>query len=136
MALIEHINNDIDEMQGNRIIFLHPIGSYGPTYFQRYPKDMAYFQPDCARSDIENCEREIIINSYDNTIRYTDYVLSKVIETLKDKSDQYNTAMMYVSDHGESLGENGVYLHGLPYRFALDYQKKVPLMVWLSDGFK
>jgi lipid A ethanolaminephosphotransferase len=136
MALIEHINNDIDEMQGNRIIFLHLIGSHGPTYFQRYPKDMAYFQPDCARSDIENCERETIINSYDNTIRYTDYVLSKVIETLKDKSDQYNTAMMYVSDHGESLGENGVYLHGLPYRFAPDYQKKVPLMVWLSDDFK
>ncbi|OOF23675.1 phosphoethanolamine transferase [Salinivibrio sp. IB574] len=136
MALIEHINNDIDEMQGNRIIFLHLIGSHGPTYFQRYPKDMAYFQPDCARSDIENCERETIINSYDNTIRYTDYVLSKVIETLKDKSDEYNTAMMYVSDHGESLGENGVYLHGLPYRFAPDYQKKVPLMVWLSDGFK
>ncbi|OOF14191.1 MULTISPECIES: phosphoethanolamine transferase [unclassified Salinivibrio] len=136
MALVESIGKDIDEMKGNRMIFLHLIGSHGPTYFQRYPKDMAYFQPDCARSDIENCERETIINSYDNTIRYTDYVLSKVIETLKEKSDQYNTAMMYVSDHGESLGENGVYLHGLPYRFAPDYQKKVPLMVWLSDGFK
>ena len=136
MALVENINKDINEMKGNRVIFLHLIGSHGPTYFQRYPKEMAYFQPDCARSDIENCEKENIINSYDNTIRYTDYVLSKVIETLKEKSDQYNTAMMYVSDHGESLGENGVYLHGLPYRFAPDYQKKVPLMVWLSDGFK
>ncbi len=93
------------------------------------------YQPDCPRADIENCSVEQIVNTYDNTIRYTDFVLAQLIEKLKSLQAQYNTALIYVSDHGESLGENGLFLHGMPYSLAPDDQTQVPLLVWLSDGF-
>ncbi|WP_407334179.1 phosphoethanolamine transferase [Enterovibrio sp. 27052020O] len=134
-ALLDGLNVHIDALTGNRIVFLHLIGSHGPTYYQRYPASMAYFQPDCQRSDIENCTSEQIVNTYDNTIRYTDFVLSELIEKLKLRSDEFATAMVYLSDHGESLGEGGVFLHGLPYSFAPETQKKIPLLFWGSDDF-
>mgnify|MGYP000306620317 CR=1 FL=1 len=115
---------------------MHLIGSHGPTYFQRYPKEMAHFQPDCPRADIENCSVEQIVNTYDNTIRYTDFVMSQGIEQLTALQDKYNTAVIYLSDHGESLGENGLFLHGMPYSLAPDFQTHVPMIVWMSDGFK
>ncbi|AUI88380.1 phosphoethanolamine transferase [Vibrio azureus] len=136
MALLENFDNDVAKLKGNKVIALHLIGSHGPTYFQRYPKDKAFFQPDCPRADIENCSDKAIVNTYDNTIRYTDFVLSQTIEQLKSLEDRYNTAMIYVSDHGESLGENGVFLHGLPYGLAPDFQKRVPLITWMSAGFQ
>ncbi|WP_305812610.1 phosphoethanolamine transferase [Photobacterium leiognathi] len=136
MALLENIEQDIADLKGNRMITLHLIGSHGPTYYQRYPSNKAIFQPDCPRADIENCSQEQIINSYDNTILYTDYVISQMIDKLKQLDEQYNTALVYISDHGESLGENGTYLHGIPYRFAPEYQTKVPLMVWMSPSFQ
>lgn len=136
IALLNDFDKNVDELSGNRLVVLHMMGSHGPTYYKRYPKDFAYFQPDCPRADIENCTQEQLINSYDNTIRYTDYVVAQTIEQLKKLSDKYNTAMIYMSDHGESLGESGVYLHGMPYSLAPDYQKRVPLMVWMSDSFK
>jgi len=135
MALLSQFEDDVDSLTGNRLIALHLIGSHGPTYFKRYPKEMGVFQPDCQRADIENCSHEQLVNTYDNTIRYTDFMLSQTIERLKSLEDQYNTALLYVSDHGESLGEDGVYLHGLPYSFAPLYQKRVPLIFWASDGF-
>ncbi len=136
IALLNDFDKNVGKLSGNRLVVLHLMGSHGPTYYQRYPKDFAYFQPDCPRSDIENCTQEQLINSYDNTIRYTDYVVAQTIEQLQQLSDKYDTALIYMSDHGESLGENGIYLHGMPYSLAPDYQKHVPLMVWLSDDFK
>lgn len=136
MALLEDFEQNVESMSGNRVLVLHLIGSHGPTYFQRYPKDKAIFLPDCPRADIENCSVEEIINTYDNTIVYTDYVMSQVIEKLKGLEEKYNTALLYVSDHGESLGENGLFLHGLPYSLAPDFQTKVPMILWMSPGFK
>ncbi|WNJ97764.1 phosphoethanolamine--lipid A transferase [Vibrio ruber] len=136
MALLNNFEQDVNALQGNRLVVLHLIGSHGPAYFQRYPQQFAYFQPDCQRDDIENCTHEQLVNTYDNTIRYTDYVVAQTITRLKQLSEQYNTALIYLSDHGESLGENGIYLHGLPYSIAPQEQKHVPLMVWLSDGYR
>ncbi len=105
----------------NTLIILHMIGSHGPTYYKRYPSSQRIFTPDCQRSDIQNCTHEELVNTYDNTIAYTDYVLSRIITELVviSESQDVKTSMIYVSDHGESLGESGVYLHGLPYAFAL-----------------
>lgn len=136
MALLENFEQDVDALSGNRMVALHLIGSHGPTYFKRYPQEARAFTPDCPRSDIENCTVEEIVNTYDNTILYTDYVLSQTIQKLKKLEDVYNTALVYISDHGESLGENGMFLHGMPYGLAPDFQTKVPLMLWMSDGFK
>jgi len=136
MVLLENLLPNIERLSGNEMIALHLIGSHGPTYYKRYPKDMAVFQPDCPRADIENCTQQQILNSYDNSIRYTDYVMSKVIDQLRALEAKYNTAVIYLSDHGESLGEGGMYLHGAPYAFAPDYQTTVPLIVWMSQGFQ
>ncbi|MGR5133689.1 phosphoethanolamine transferase [Vibrio alfacsensis] len=136
MALLSNFDQDVENMHGNRIIAMHLIGSHGPTYFQRYPKDKAFFQPDCPQADIENCSVEQIVNTYDNTIRYTDFVLAQTIAKLKSLESKYNTAMIYISDHGESLGEDGMFLHGMPYSLAPDYQKRVPLILWMSPSFK
>ncbi|WP_165311494.1 phosphoethanolamine transferase [Vibrio ziniensis] len=136
MAMLENFDQKVDALQGNRMMVMHLIGSHGPTYFQRYPKNMGTFQPDCPRSDIENCSVEQIVNSYDNTIAYTDYVVAQTIDKLQALQDKYNTALVYISDHGESLGENGMFLHGMPYGLAPNNQTHVPLIVWFSDGFK
>lgn len=136
MAMLENIEKNIDKMQGNRMLLMHLIGSHGPTYFQRYPQDKKVFQPDCPRADIENCTVDQIINTYDNTILYTDYVIAQTIEKLKTLEDKYNTALIYISDHGESLGENGLFLHGMPYGLAPEYQTQVPMIFWTSPGFE
>ncbi|GLS84836.1 phosphoethanolamine transferase [Paraferrimonas haliotis] len=136
IALLENFDQDAEGLDGNRMIALHLIGSHGPTYFQRYPREKATFLPDCPRADIENCSVEEIVNTYDNTILYTDYVISQAIEKLESLEDKYNTALVYVSDHGESLGENGLFLHGMPYSLAPNHQTKVPLIMWMSPGFK
>ncbi|ENM5746535.1 phosphoethanolamine--lipid A transferase [Vibrio mimicus] len=135
IAMLENLDQEIAQQKGNRMIFMHFIGSHGPTYFQRYPKEMATYQPDCPEADIENCSVEQIVNTYDNTIRYTDYVIAQLIGKLESLQDRYNTALVYISDHGESLGENGLFLHGMPYNLAPDYQTQVPLLVWMSKGF-
>ena len=119
----------------NKLIALHTIGSHGPTYYQRYPADKAAFTPACERSDIENCSDAEIVNVYDNTLVYTDYVLAQTIQLLQSYGDDYNVAMMYLSDHGESLGENGLYLHGTPYAFAPGQQTHVPWFIWLPDDY-
>ncbi|WP_067519010.1 phosphoethanolamine transferase [Endozoicomonas ascidiicola] len=134
-VLLEDFDKNVEGLSGNRIIFLHIMGSHGPTYYRRYPKSMEYFQPGCNRADIENCTEEEIVNSYDNTIRYTDFFISQVIEKLKGLESRFHTAMIYISDHGESLGEGGAYLHGFPYDMAPLTQKRVPFMVWMSPGF-
>lgn len=117
------------------LIVLHLIGSHGPTYSRRYPDNHRLFTPDCERSDIQNCNHDELVNTYDNTIAYTDYIISRVIDILKTHDRDYDTSMLYMSDHGESLGEKGLYLHGTPYALAPTEQTHVPALLWLSDSY-
>ena len=134
-VVLNYLGQVLDEEVADRVVVLHLIGSHGPTYFQRYPKGQDYFKPDCDRSDIQNCSREALINTYDNTIRYTDFVLARLVGMLEEEASAYQVAMLYISDHGESLGENGIYLHGLPYRLAPGEQNNVPELMWLSSQY-
>lgn len=117
------------------LVVLHQLGSHGPTYFKRVPQALKVFQPECATSHLNECSDEQITNSYDNTVFHTDRVLGDIIDYLKTQEAVYDTAMLYVSDHGESTGENGVYLHGMPYLLAPDEQRHVPMILWASKGF-
>ncbi|WDE06816.1 phosphoethanolamine--lipid A transferase [Thalassomonas viridans] len=119
--------------QQTTLIVLHMIGSHGPTYYRRYPKEHALFLPDCQRSDIQNCSERALVNTYDNTIAYTDFVLAQIIERLTLLPGEINASLLYVSDHGESLGENGSYLHGFPYALAPKEQKHIPMLWWQAD---
>ena len=122
--------------QGDLFIVMHQLGSHGPAYHKRYPDKFAKFTPFCESNSPHNCTEEEVSNSYDNTILYTDYFIDKVITYLESKNESYNTFMMYVSDHGESLGESGVYLHGLPKSIAPEAQTHVPFMLWTSENLK
>jgi lipid A ethanolaminephosphotransferase len=120
---------------GDIFIILHSMGNHGPAYYKRYPKLFEKFTPACHTNQLENCTNEEINNAYDNAILYTDYFLSKVINLLKHNDDKFETAMLYMSDHGESLGENNLYLHGLPYILAPNTQKYVAAVLWLGERF-
>lgn len=133
--LLHLLDEKIGTENGSKVIVLHQKGSHGPDYFNRYPKDYEFFVPVCKTNQLQNCTTEEVVNAFDNTIRYTDYFLNSTIEWLKTKSNQYNTSLIYLSDHGESLGENGLYLHGMPYTLAPKEQKQVPLFLWLSDDY-
>jgi len=134
-VLLKGLDQNIKAEKGNQLIALHLIGSHGPTYWQRYPASKAVFSPACNRSDIENCSDQEITNVYDNSQVYTDYVLAKAIEKLQTYSGEYNVALLYISDHGESLGENSLYLHGTPYAIAPKQQTTVPFFMWLPDAY-
>lgn len=131
--LLAGLDEKADAMPRDGVIVLHMMGSHGPAYYKRYPAAFETFKPACNDAQFSRCERSEIVNSYDNTLVYTDYVLAKLIELLeaRDRRGQ-PAAMIYFSDHGESLGESNVYLHGLPYAFAPDVQRHVPLLMWLS----
>ncbi len=120
---------------GDILIVLHQMGNHGPAYFKRYPPDFEKFKPACQSADLSQCSREEIGNAYDNAILYTDFFLGKVIELLKNNETKFETAMLYMSDHGESLGENGVYLHGLPRAIAPEAQLHVPAVMWFGGGY-
>lgn len=120
---------------GDVLIVLHQMGNHGPAYYKRYPAAFEKFAPVCKNSDIGACSSEQVINAYDNAILYTDYFLSRVIKLLKQNDEAFETAMVYVSDHGESLGENGLYLHAMPYFLAPDTQKHVPAVMWFGRNF-
>lgn len=134
IGMLEGLQEYIDQQPGDVLIVLHQMGSHGPAYYKRYPKEFEHFTPACQSAELSQCSQETIINAYDNSIRYTDYFLSKVIALLKRNTPQYETAMFYVSDHGESLGELGLYLHGMPYRFAPEAQTKVPIIAWTGSS--
>ena len=133
--LLHQLQDRIHQAKADTLIVLHQKGSHGPAYYKRYPKTFAAFTPECTDNAPQNCKREALLNAYDNTILYTDYFLHKTIEFLRSNSEKYNSVMIYASDHGESLGENGIYLHGLPYVLAPDEQRRIPMIVWLSDGY-
>jgi len=135
-AFITELEKQLPKLKDeNTVIVLHIMGSHGPSYYKRYPKNFGTFQPDCKQSDVQNCPAQALINTYDNTILYTDYVISRIIALLQENQTRWDTSMFYLSDHGESLGENGIYLHGLPYSFAPKEQKHIPLMTWFSPSF-
>ncbi|HDS1151859.1 TPA: phosphoethanolamine transferase EptA [Pluralibacter gergoviae] len=126
----------IDGLKGDGIIVLHTIGSHGPTYYRRYPANLRTFTPTCDSNEIQTCSRQALVNTYDNTIVNVDYIVDRAIKLLEAKQDRFTTSLVYLSDHGESLGENGVYLHGLPWSIAPEQQTHVPLLIWLSEDYR
>ncbi|WP_213193728.1 phosphoethanolamine transferase EptA [Klebsiella aerogenes] len=135
-VLFHNLDSYIDNLQQDGIIVLHTIGSHGPTYYNRYPAEFKKFTPTCNTNEIQSCTQQQLTNTYDNTILYVDYVVDKAIKLLQSKQDKFTTSLVYLSDHGESLGEDGVYLHGLPYSIAPDTQKHVPMLLWLSPDYQ
>ncbi|WP_300492058.1 phosphoethanolamine--lipid A transferase EptA [Flavobacterium sp.] len=134
--LLTGLKERIEASTSNKVfIVLHTSTSHGPTYSQKYPAQFEKFKPVCNSVELGNCSKEELINAYDNTIVYTDYILYKVIENLKQLKD-YNSTMLFVSDHGESLGEKNLYMHGLPLSLAPKEQYDIPFIVWVSDGSK
>lgn len=120
---------------GDIFIVLHQMGNHGPAYHKRYPPEFEYFKPACKSNDLSECGREEIVNAYDNALRYTDHFLARAIELLQRNNQGFEAALFYVSDHGESLGEGGTWLHGLPRAIAPDAQLKVPAIMWFGAGF-
>jgi len=135
-VMLEGLNNKLKAMTSNNIIItLHQKGSHGPAYYKRVPDDFKKFAPVCETEYFNNCTHEELVNAYDNTIYYTSYFLSKVIDFLKSHNKDYNVAMIYLSDHGQSLGEYGMYLHGAPYIIAPEEQTHIPAIFWISNSF-
>lgn len=135
MALLKQLQVAVESEPEDMVIVLHQKGSHGPAYSLRAPKEFLAFTPYCETNQLQECSQQEIVNAYDNTILYTDYFLSSVIDYLQEQSDAIDTNMIYVSDHGESLGERNLYLHGLPYQFAPAEQTHVPMVVWMNTGF-
>ncbi|MGP1561971.1 MAG: phosphoethanolamine--lipid A transferase EptA [Helicobacteraceae bacterium] len=133
--LLYKLKEEILARKENKIfVVLHQSGSHGPTYYKKYPPAFERFTPVCKTVDLAKCARESLVNAYDNTILYTDYLLAELISTLKDLNT--SAVMLYASDHGESLGEDGFYLHGAPKAIAPAFQTQIPFLVWMSDDFK
>nr|WP_238251618.1 phosphoethanolamine--lipid A transferase EptA [Capnocytophaga cynodegmi] len=134
--LVNGLKEQITSSNKNKIlIILHTSTSHGPTYNKKYPPQFEVFKPVCNSVELAKCSQEELMNAYDNTIIYTDYILHKVIENLKELKD-YKSTMLYVSDHGESLGEKNLYMHGLPMSLAPREQYEIPFIVWVSENSK
>ncbi len=135
--LLEGLPEMIRNASKDLVIVLHQKGSHGPAYWRRYPPEFNRFGPVCQTNELEQCSRESITAAYDNSILYTDYFLDKTIALLRQATEEHGVqaSMFYFSDHGESLGEKNMYLHGAPYLFAPEEQRKVPMMLWMSDSF-
>jgi len=134
-ALLVGLQAELDRQPGDLFLVLHQKGSHGPAYYRRSPPAFKRFLPECSGDDVQRCPRDEVVNAYDNTILYTDHVLAMVIDFLAANSATSQVAMLYVSDHGESLGENGIYLHGFPYWLAPYEQTHVPMLFWASPEF-
>jgi lipid A ethanolaminephosphotransferase len=117
------------------LVVLHLKGSHGPNYFKRYPDSFERFTPTCKTSDLAACDEQSIRNAYDNAIVYTDHVIGQTVQMLEKLSDQFATALLYVSGHGESLGEGGLFLHGVPLAIAPKEQTRVPMFAWVSPQY-
>ena len=133
--LVRALRQQLAGITQNTVIVMHMLGNHGPAYYKRYPPAFRRFTPDCPTAELRNCSRDQIVNAFDNVILYTDHVLAETIRTLEAQSPRLDTAMLYVSDHGESLGESDLYLHGLPYAIAPRLQLHVPMISWMSASF-
>lgn len=134
-VLVNALKENLDDVTDNAVIVLHMLGSHGPAYYLRYPENFEEFKPACRTAIFSDCTREEIVSAFDNTILYTDHILASVIDILKDRSDEFISSMVYMSDHGESLGEKGLYLHAMPYIIAPSEQTEIPFITWFSDDF-
>ena len=130
------LDKKLSATKSNSVIVLHQLGSHGPSYYLRYPEKFRKFKPDCRTPELMKCSVEEITNAYDNTILYTDHVLASVVRLLEKHQNDISGAMIYMSDHGESLGENGIYLHGAPYAIAPREQTQVPFVTWFSKPYQ
>ena len=140
-VMLTRIDAELAKLSAERrargtVVVMHQMGSHGPAYFKRTPPEFKPFKPECTDTSLSQCDRAQVVNAYDNTIVFTDYFLSRVIAWLKTQENTNTPAMLYVADHGESLGENNLYLHGLPYSMAPAEQKTVPMITWLSPSFE
>jgi lipid A ethanolaminephosphotransferase len=133
--LLRELERNLAATQTDMLIVLHERGSHGPTYHQNVPSNAKAYFPECTLDTFRDCDDQSLKNAYDNTILYSDRVLGEVIDYLQSVESEFDTALLYVSDHGESLGENGIYLHGFPYVLAPESQTRVPMMFWASDSF-
>jgi len=134
-VMLTDLGARLETLQRDSVVIFHAIGSHGPAYSERYPPRFEIFKPACRSNELQRCSEQEIVNAYDNSIVYTDYVLSRQIELLKANADHLDSVLIYASDHGESLGEQGIYLHGMPYSFAPRAQKEVPMLLWASRGY-
>lgn len=132
--LLHNLSRRIEDSEGDQLIVLHQLGNHGPNYFERYPAAYEHWKPVCRNTELSRCSQQEIVNAYDNAILYTDAVLGGLIDLLAARSDR-DSAMVYLSDHGESLGEYGLFLHGAPYAIAPRAQLHVPMALWMSRGF-
>jgi lipid A ethanolaminephosphotransferase len=135
-GLLADFETRLDSARGTQLWVLHTLGNHGPAYHRRYPRSFARFQPECRDDDLRQCSVEAVANAYDNALLYTDHVLATAITRLQAHADRVDSALVYVSDHGESLGEHGLFLHGLPYAIAPREQTRVPMVVWASAGLE
>lgn len=132
--MLPKIDELINSTDKDVVLVLHTLGNHGPTYYERYTSDERVFSPTCDTQEINSCNKEQLVNTYDNGVLYVDQFLDKVIGTLQ-KYPQHKTALLYASDHGESLGENGFYLHGAPLAIAPKEQTSIPMVMWFSDAW-
>ncbi|MFG5132111.1 phosphoethanolamine--lipid A transferase [Campylobacter lari] len=131
-SLLEFVEQELKDTNSSKIIVVHLQGSHGPAYYKRYPDKFKKFTPTCDTNKLQKCTQEELTNTYDNTLLYTDFIIKTLIDMLK-QSPIKDTSLLYISDHGESLGENGIYLHGMPYLIAPKEQKHVPMIFWSKD---
>lgn len=134
VGMLHGLQEFIDTQKGDILIVLHQMGNHGPAYFKRYPPEFERFKPACRSAELATCTPEEINNAYDNAVLYTDYFLSRAIQLLKANTPRFETTLLYMSDHGESLGENGLYLHGMPYRLAPKEQIEIPAVLWVGES--
>src|SRR3546814_152772 len=113
-GMVAELDGWLSKVDRDSVLVLHQMGSHGPAYYQRYPRAFAHFQPECKTGEIGSCNASEILNTYDNTILYTDHVIASIIDALKAHERTVAPSLIYMSDHGESLGEFGLYLHGSP----------------------
>jgi lipid A ethanolaminephosphotransferase len=135
-AMLYSIKTTIQQSLNKPTLFvLHQSGSHGPSYYKKYPQSFEKFTPSCKSVELKNCTKQELTNSYDNTIVYTDYFLHQLVGILQSFKN-IPSVVIYVSDHGESLGEYNIYLHGTPYSIAPSFQKDIPFIIWVSEAFK
>jgi lipid A ethanolaminephosphotransferase len=140
-VMLRELATQLDTLDPQRrargtVVVLHQMGSHGPAYFKRSPAAFKRFQPECTSNALQDCQPEQLVNTYDNSIVYTDHFLAEAVDWLKTQASARPTALLYMSDHGESLGEKGLYLHGMPYSMAPKEQTHVPMVLWLSPALQ
>ena len=134
LNLLTHLQQEIRALPTDGVIVLHTMGSHGPAYYQRYPSAFRRFMPTCDTNQIQSCDNQQLRNTYDNTVLYVDHMLAQTIRLLQSETN-VDAALWYFSDHGESLGENGMYLHAAPYAIAPSQQTHIPMIFWANAGF-